>query len=116
MDAATITTILAGGVTTGLIGNVLVQFTKTHVAARWRTVYALTLTAVISAIGVGVAVLAGWLTGDTVTWATVLTQAGLAVGVAQTTYGTVTTIAPGASKIDLDTIITAIKTLYAQFK
>ena len=116
MDAATITTILAGGVTTGLIGNILVQFTKTHVTARWRTVYALTLTAVLSVIGVGVAVLAGWLSGDTVTWVTVLTQAGLAVGVAQTTYGTVTTVAPGAAKLDLATIASAIKALYGQFK
>ena len=39
-----------------------------------------------------------------------------APGVAQATYGTVTTIAPGASKIDLDSIITAIKALYGQFK
>jgi hypothetical protein len=107
MDAATLTTLLAGAVSTGIVGSALTQITKTRIPDRWRTVWALGITMAVSLLGALVA----FLLGGVYTVPALLVQVIAALGVAQGVYALIKPVVPGAQAVDVDALIKQVEAL-----
>ena len=107
MDATSMVMIIAGAVSTGIIGSSLTQLIKTRVPDRWRTLTALLITILVSLAGAGVV----WGMGGSYTWPALVSQVLAALGVAQAVYAVVKPIVPGAQNVDVTSLLSHLEEL-----
>lgn len=105
MDTATLVTVLASAVGTGIIGSSLTQLTKTFIPDRWRTLFALAVTFLISLVGAGIV----WMLTGTYTWAALIVQLLAALGVAQGTYALVKRAIPDAQDMNIPDLVKQVE-------
>lgn len=107
MDTATLATLLAGGVGSGVVGSALTNLTKKYVPDRWRTLFALGVTFIVSVISA----LITFGIGGVYTWAALGLQVTAALGVAQGVYAIIKKVVPGSSDVDIDHLIQEVTEL-----
>ncbi|MFT9238786.1 MAG: hypothetical protein ABF448_04220 [Bifidobacterium aquikefiri] len=105
MDTASLVTILASAVGTGIIGSSLTQLTKRFIADKWRTLFALGITLLVSLIGAGIM----WALVGTYTWAALVVQLLAALGVAQGTYALVKRAIPDAQDVNVTDLVKRVE-------
>ena len=110
MDTPTAITFIASFIASGIVGSSLTQLTKIHIPDKWRTWFALGVTALVSLAGSGIV----WALGDTYTWESLLTQLLAALGVAQATYAIIKPIIPGSKSVDVDALVNQVENLTAE--